>query len=141
MMPSISFPEVAALSALLLTSAAPDRFPRADHYGAFIVGLIVIATAIRVAYEAAMHLMDTMPDDDAMDDIRVAAASVPECVGVEKCFARKTGLKYHVDLHLEVDPEITVRARTILRSGAGASLRESALGRGRAGSRGARAER
>ena len=29
--------------------------------------------------------------------------------GVEKCFARKTGLRYHVDLHLEVDPEITVR--------------------------------
>jgi divalent metal cation (Fe/Co/Zn/Cd) transporter len=29
---------------------------------------------------------------------------------VEKCFARKTGFKYHVDLHLEVDPEITVRA-------------------------------
>jgi len=34
---------------------------------------------------------------------------VPDVVGVEKCFARKTGLKYHVDLHLEVDPEITVR--------------------------------
>ena len=29
--------------------------------------------------------------------------------GVEKCFARKTGFKYHVDLHLEVDPEMTVR--------------------------------
>lgn len=99
-----------ALSALMLTLRLPDRFPRADHYGAFIVGLIVTATAIRVAYEAAMHLMDTMPDDDAMDNIRVAAASVPEVVGVEKCFARKTGLKYHVDLHLEVDPEITVRA-------------------------------
>jgi cation diffusion facilitator family transporter len=98
-----------ALSALLLTLKLPDRFPRADHYGAFVVGLIVIATAIRVAYEAAMHLMDTMPDDDAMEDIRRAAASVPDVAGVEKCFARKTGLKYHVDLHLEVDPEITVR--------------------------------
>ena len=29
--------------------------------------------------------------------------------GVEKCYARKTGLKYHVDLHLEVDPEVSVR--------------------------------
>jgi cation diffusion facilitator family transporter len=99
-----------ALSALMLTLKLPDRFPRADRYGAFVVGLIVIATAIRVAYEAAMHLMDTMPDDHSMEDIRLAAASVPEVVGVEKCFARKTGLKYHVDLHLEVDPEITVRA-------------------------------
>lgn len=99
-----------ALSALLLTLKLPQRFPRADHYGAFVVGLIVIATAIRVAYEAAMHLMDTMPEDDAMEDIRRAAASVRDVIGVEKCFARKTGLKYHVDLHLEVDAEITVRA-------------------------------
>ena len=74
------------------------------------IELIVIATAIRVAYEASMHLMDTMPEDQAMDDIRRAAASVPDVVGIEKCYARKTGLKYHVDLHLEVDPEITVRA-------------------------------
>lgn len=99
-----------ALSALLLTLKLHDRFPRADRYGAFVVGLIVIATAIRVAYEAAMHLMDTMPDDDAMEEIRRVAASLPGVVGVEKCFARKTGLKHHVDLHLEVDPEITVRA-------------------------------
>jgi cation diffusion facilitator family transporter len=101
---------VVALSALLLALQYPDRFPRADQYGAFIVGAIVMATAIRVAYEAAMHLMDTMPDDIAMEDIRRAAGTVPEVVGVEKCFARKTGLKYHVDLHLEVDPDITVRA-------------------------------
>jgi len=30
-------------------------------------------------------------------------------LGIEKCFARKTGLSYHVDLHMEVDPEMTVR--------------------------------
>ena len=28
---------------------------------------------------------------------------------MEKCYARKTGLKYHVDLHPEVDPDMTVR--------------------------------
>jgi cation diffusion facilitator family transporter len=101
---------VVALTALLLTLRYQDRFPHADQYGAFIVGAIVMATAVRVAYEAAMHLMDTMPDDIAMEDIRKAAVTVPDVVGVEKCFARKTGLKYHVDLHLEVDPDITVRA-------------------------------
>jgi len=61
-------------------------------------------------YDSAMHLMDTMPDDRSMLKIREVALSVPDVAGVEKCFARKTGFKYHVDLHLEVDPEITVRA-------------------------------
>jgi len=41
--------------------------------------------------------------------IRAAARGVAGVRGVEKCFARKTGLRYHVDLHLEVDPEMTVR--------------------------------
>ncbi|HEY3824464.1 MAG TPA: cation diffusion facilitator family transporter [Bryobacteraceae bacterium] len=99
-----------ALGALLLTLSNPTRFLRADHYGAFAVGLIVIATAARVVYESGMQLMDTMPDERSMDKIREAALSVHDVAGVEKCFARKTGLQYHVDLHLEVDPEITVRA-------------------------------
>ncbi len=99
-----------ALVALELTIRMPDQFPRADRYGAFIVGLIVVGTAIRVAWEAAIHLMDTMPDDAAMHQIRRVANTVSDVRGVEKCFARRTGLKYHVDLHLEVDPEITVRA-------------------------------
>jgi len=63
-----------------------------------------------VIYEAAMHLMDTMPDERSMRKIREVAMSVGDVAGVEKCFARKTGFKYHVDLHLEVDPEISVRA-------------------------------
>jgi cation diffusion facilitator family transporter len=99
-----------ALGALSLALFDPARFLRADHYGAFAVGLIVIATASRVMYESAMQLMDTMPDERSMLRIREVALSVRDVSGVEKCFARKTGFKYHVDLHLEVDPEITVRA-------------------------------
>ncbi|HVW86947.1 MAG TPA: cation diffusion facilitator family transporter [Bryobacteraceae bacterium] len=99
-----------ALIALSITLWRPVEFARADHYGAFAVGLIVMVTAVRVMHEASLHLMDTMPDDEAMAKIRDAALRVKDVDGVEKCFARKTGLKYHVDLHLEVDPDITVRA-------------------------------
>ena len=60
-------------------------------------------------YQSAMQLMDTMPDENTMTRIREVALSVRDVAGVEKCFARKTGLQYHVDLHLEVDPEMTVR--------------------------------
>jgi len=99
-----------ALIALSLTLWKPVAFLKADHYGAFFVGVIVIATAARIILDASMHLMDTMPSDEMMDSIRAAARTVSGVKGVEKCFARKTGLKYHVDLHLEVDPDISVRA-------------------------------
>lgn len=98
-----------ALVAVVVTLLDPRRFHAADHFGAFAVGLIVMYTGVRVSKDTAYQLMDTMPDDSFMNRIRATALSVAGVRGVEKCFARKTGLKYHVDLHLEVDPNITVR--------------------------------
>lgn len=82
----------------------------ADHYGALCVGVIVVSLGIRVVYHTTEQLMDRMPDSGMMEDIRRVAVGVPGALNVEKCFARKTGLRYHVDLHLEVDPDMTVRA-------------------------------
>src|SRR5581483_7472526 len=98
-----------ALAAVALSLFDPAHFSAADAWGGFAVGLIVVFTGLRVAYHTAYQLMDTMPDDKHMDSIREVAMGVPGVHGVEKCFARKTGLQYHVDLHLEVDPEISVR--------------------------------
>ncbi len=100
---------LAALVAVSLTLLSPHTFAHADHWGAFAVGLIVVFTGIRVARDTSLQLIDTMPDRQTIAKIRAAAQTVPGVQGVEKCFARKTGLQYHVDLHLEVDPEITVR--------------------------------
>jgi len=99
-----------ALAAVGLSIWNPGRFLAADKVGGFLVGLIVIFTGMRVAWDTIMQLIDTMPDQLTMNAIRSVALQVPGVCGVEKCFARKTGLKYHVDLHLEVDPEMTVRA-------------------------------
>ncbi|SPF53495.1 Cation diffusion facilitator family transporter [Candidatus Sulfopaludibacter sp. SbA4] len=100
---------LSALTAVALTIVSPQRFFNADRYGGLAVGIIVIMAGVRVARETSMQLMDTMPSDKMMAEIRAAAAQVPGVMGIEKCFARKTGLSYHVDLHMEVDPEMTVR--------------------------------
>ncbi len=99
----------AALIAVGFTIANLQRFLAADHYGGAAVGIIVIFLGVRVVRETSLHLTDTMPDAPQMRQIRVVAQTVPGALGVEKCFARKTGLKWHVDLHLEVDPNMTVR--------------------------------
>jgi len=100
---------LAALTAVGLSLWDPARFAEADRYGGFAVGLIVISAGLRVVRDTSSQLMDTMPDPSLIAEIREAAFGVPGVRGVEKCFARKTGFKYHVDLHLEVDPEMTVR--------------------------------
>jgi cation diffusion facilitator family transporter len=99
---------IAAMIALGLTLSNPERFPYADHYGGFAIGLIMMFTGARVTRDTGLQLMDTMPDRSLMNRVRDVALSVEGVKGVEKCFARKTGLQYHVDLHLEVDPGVTV---------------------------------
>lgn len=97
-----------ALLGLGITLLDPERFPAADHVAGSAVGIIVVLLGIRVVRDTMLQLMDTMPDLEAMDRIRMAGLAVPGVLGIEKCFARKTGLKWHVDLHLEVDPAMTV---------------------------------
>jgi cation diffusion facilitator family transporter len=99
-----------ALVAVGLSIKWPLRMAAADHYGGFVIGLIVIFLGLRVMRETVLQLMDTMPDEKQMSQIRDVASHVPGARGIEKCFARKTGLRYHVDLHLEVDPDLTVSA-------------------------------
>lgn len=97
-----------ALLGLGLTLLAPEKFAAADRIGGSAIGVIVIFLAIRVVRDTMLQLMDTMPDPEAMERIRRAGLTVPGVLGIEKCFARKTGLKWHVDLHLEVDPALSV---------------------------------
>lgn len=102
---------LAALVALIAVALAmfdSRRFLAADHYGGFAVGIIVVLTGLRVLREASLDLMDTMPEGPMIDAVRKVAEAVPGVHGIDKSFARKTGLHYHVDLHIEVEPALTV---------------------------------
>jgi cation diffusion facilitator family transporter len=116
---------LAALCALGLTLYDPARFLVADHYGGFTVGLFVIYTGIRVLRDTSMDLIDTMPAPELIDRIKNAAAQVNGVEAIEKCYARKTGLQHHVDLHVEVDPKITVEAGHDIATDVRAHIRNS----------------
>jgi divalent metal cation (Fe/Co/Zn/Cd) transporter len=60
-------------------------------------------------WETSEQLVDTMPDDTNLEELRKVAMGVPGVEYVEKILARKTGLKWHVDMHIHVDPVMTVR--------------------------------
>ena len=106
-----------ALTALALTLYDPTHFATADHWGGFAVGLIVLLTAFHVVRNTSYELMDAMPNDERIARIRQVALSLPGVLGVEKTYARKTGLQYHVELHIEVDPNLTVQASHGLATG------------------------
>lgn len=98
-----------ALIAVSLALAHPLVAGAADRAGGLIIGGIIFFMSVQVVRRTVGQLLDTMPEPSKMAEIRRVALAVPGAMGIEKCFARRTGLKYHVDLHLEVDPEMTVR--------------------------------
>lgn len=53
--------------------------------------------------------MDEHLYDGLVDDIRKISLTVDGVKATEKCFIRKAGMKYHVDLHATVDANITVK--------------------------------
>jgi divalent metal cation (Fe/Co/Zn/Cd) transporter len=53
-------------------------------------------------------LMDRQADSVLLDTVRREAAAVPGVRAIEKLRIRKAGLEYLVDIHVEVDPDMTV---------------------------------
>lgn len=99
-----------AIASVTLVLIDPARFAWADRVGGMLIGIIIFFLAVSVVRRVVDQLLDTMPEAARLEEIRDAALSVPGALGIEKCFARRTGLRYHVDLHLEVDGELSVRA-------------------------------
>jgi divalent metal cation (Fe/Co/Zn/Cd) transporter len=53
--------------------------------------------------------MDEHLYDDLVANIRKVSLTVDGIIDTEKCFIRKAGMQYHVDLHASVDAMITVQ--------------------------------
>lgn len=80
----------------------------ADELAALAVVLMILVSASSLFYKSASELMDVQADREVVERIRKRAAQVTGVRGVETLWVRKTGLEYLVDIHIEVDPELTV---------------------------------
>ena len=85
------------------------RLGFADDGAAIIAGAIIAWNGWRLLRPALHELMDAAPDGALVSDIRKAAGAVPGVNAVEKCIVRKMGFQHFVDMHVEVDPCITVQ--------------------------------
>jgi len=85
------------------------RLAFADDAAAIVAGAIIAWNGWRLLRPALNELMDAAPGSALVLDIQTAASAVPGVNAVEKCIVRKMGFQYFVDMHVEVDPRITVQ--------------------------------
>jgi len=84
-------------------------YEAADDVAAIAAAGIIGWNGWRLLRAALDELMDTAPKREMVDRIRQVAESVPGVARVETCRARKSGYLYYVDMHVEVDPLMTVQ--------------------------------
>jgi cation diffusion facilitator family transporter len=82
----------------------------ADDWAALCAAPVILLSAWRQLQSPLAELLDTAPPPEIEQQVRQVAALVPGVVGLEKCFVRKVGFRYYVDLHVIVNGDISVRA-------------------------------
>ena len=84
-------------------------FESADDWAAIAAACVIGWNGWQLLRPALSELMDKAPSDELIQKIRAIAEAIPGAARVEKCLVRKMGNQYYVDMHLEVDPQMTVQ--------------------------------
>jgi len=83
-------------------------YEAADDWAAIAAACVIAWNGWRLLRPALNELMDTAPGREIRDEIRRLAETIPGVARVEKCFVRRMGYRFYVDMHVEVDPQMTV---------------------------------
>ena len=81
----------------------------ADDWAALLASGVIAFNAYLLLRPAVQELGDTVPTTKLHEEIKLVAASLPEVIEIEKCYVRKMGFDYYVDLHVIVDGNLSVR--------------------------------
>lgn len=99
---------VVLLALIVSISGGPD-WHVVDHVAALFVAAIVFWAGATLSWGSLQELMDRQADPELLDSVRALAKQVPGVMNIEKLIVRKSGLECFVDIHVEVDGNISVR--------------------------------
>lgn len=100
---------LAAAIGISIALVGGKGYEAADDVAAIVAAGIIAWNGWRLLRPALDELMDAAPSHAVSAEIRAIAGRVSGVAGVEKCFVRKMGYHYFVDMHVEVDPEMSVQ--------------------------------
>lgn len=97
----------------------------ADDWAALLAAGVIVANAIRLLRPAIGDLMDRSPGPALLERISEAARTTAGVRHIEKLKVRKMGLQYHVDLHVQADPALSLHDAHILSGCVKTAIRRS----------------
>ena len=101
---------VAAFVGISIALFMGKGYESADDWAALLAAGLILYNSYHIFRPALGEILDEHVYDDLVAEIRQVAGTVPGVRGTEKCFVRKAGMQYHIDLHALVSGEISVHA-------------------------------
>jgi cation diffusion facilitator family transporter len=83
-------------------------YEMADDWAALVASLIILYNGYQIFMPSFSEAMDKAQPAEVVDDIKSIALQVDRVKGIEKCFVRKMGFEYFVDIHIIVDGKLSV---------------------------------
>ena len=100
---------VAAFIGISIALILGKGYESADDWAALFASFFILYNSYLIFRPALGEIMDEHRYEDLVENIRQESLKVEGIIGTEKCFIRKAGMKYHVDLHDIVDANISVK--------------------------------
>ena len=100
---------IAAFIGISIALVLGKGYETADDWAALFASAFILYNSYLIFRPALGEIMDEHLYDDLIEDIRRVSHQVDGIIDTEKCFIRKSGMRYHVDLHARVDANITVK--------------------------------
>jgi len=100
---------VAAFIGISIAIFLGKGYESADDWAALFASGFIFYNSYLIFRPALGEIMDEHLNEDLITTIRKVAQQVDGIVNTEKCFIRKAGMKYHVELHAIVNSAITVK--------------------------------
>ena len=100
---------IAALIGISIALYFGKGYETADDWEALFASGFILYNSYKIFRPALGEIMDEHLYDDLVAEIRKVSLTCAGVVATEKCFVRKAGMKYHVELHAIVQADITVK--------------------------------
>lgn len=123
---SDAFTSAAAFVGISIALVGGPGWESADDWAALFASCIIAYNGVLLARPALYDLMDKMPGNEIVQPVRRAAESVPGVCAVEKLTVRRAGMVYHVDIHVQADPEMSLNDAHELSGAVKAAIRRAA---------------
>ncbi|MHC4561417.1 MAG: cation diffusion facilitator family transporter [Planctomycetota bacterium] len=106
---SDAFTSLAATIGLAGATFAGPRWAFLDAGTALVLAAFLLVVGVGIAWKAAAELIDRAPGETATEAVRRAVGETEGVQGFHAFRARQIGGRVAVDVHVQVDPMLTVR--------------------------------